>query len=98
MSAVTGRPVATAPDYNDDILVALADIIAGWQRIFARPEPVTVPAGIVTAAYMEIEALRSRNADMLALLKELTDIEGPQPGTASWANKVHATIAKVERV
>lgn len=32
--------------------------------------------------------------DMLALLTELIDIEGPCPGTATWANKVDAVIAK----
>lgn len=31
---------------------------------------------------------------MLALLKELIDIEGPQPGTSVWAAKVRAAIAK----
>ena len=34
--------------------------------------------------------------DLLALLKELIDIEGPQPGTAAWADKVRAAIAKAE--
>lgn len=32
--------------------------------------------------------------DMLALLKELIDIEGPQPGHVMWARKVQAVIAK----
>lgn len=32
--------------------------------------------------------------DMLALLQELIDIEGPQPGTSEWAGKVRAMIAK----
>ncbi len=32
--------------------------------------------------------------DMLALLRELIDIEGPQPGTSDWANKVKGAIAK----
>jgi len=32
--------------------------------------------------------------DLLGLLQELIDIEGPQPGTAEWANKVRAAIAK----
>lgn len=30
---------------------------------------------------------------MLALLQELIDIEGPQPGTSDWAAKVRAIIA-----
>lgn len=33
---------------------------------------------------------------MLALLKELIDIEGPQPGHIEWARKVQAVIAEAE--
>jgi hypothetical protein len=32
--------------------------------------------------------------DLLAVLQELIDIEGPQPGTATWADKARAAIAK----
>lgn len=32
--------------------------------------------------------------DLLALLVELIDIEGPQPGTSAWAEKARAAIAK----
>jgi hypothetical protein len=32
--------------------------------------------------------------DLLAVLQELIDIEGPQPGTAAWADKARAAIAK----
>jgi len=32
--------------------------------------------------------------ELLELLKELIDIEGPQPGHIEWANKVKAAIAK----
>lgn len=34
------------------------------------------------------------STEMLALLQELIDIEGPQPGTSAWAEKTRATIAK----
>jgi hypothetical protein len=34
--------------------------------------------------------------ELVALLKELIDIEGPQPGTGGWAEKVIAAIAKAE--
>lgn len=34
--------------------------------------------------------------ELLALLKELIDIEGPQPGHIEWARKVQAAIAKAE--
>lgn len=36
--------------------------------------------------------------DMLALLQELVDMEGPQPGTSAWAKKTQALIAKVTGV
>lgn len=32
--------------------------------------------------------------ELIALLTELIDIEGPQPGTAKWATKVRAALAK----
>jgi hypothetical protein len=32
--------------------------------------------------------------ELLELLLELVDIEGPQPGNAAWGEKVHAAIAK----
>ncbi len=34
--------------------------------------------------------------ELLALLEELIDIEGPCPGTATWATKVRAAIAKAQ--
>ena len=38
--------------------------------------------------------LADQRAELLGLLQELIDIEGPQPGTAEWASKVRAAIAK----
>lgn len=32
--------------------------------------------------------------ELLAVLQELVDIEGPQPGTSEWAAKARAAIAK----
>lgn len=40
--------------------------------------------------------LREQNRRMLELLCELVDIEGPQPGTAAWADKARAVIASVK--
>ena len=34
--------------------------------------------------------------DLLALLEELVAIEGPQPGTGAWADKVFAVLAKAK--
>lgn len=32
-------------------------------------------------------------SELIALLKELINIEGPQPGTGGWAAKVRAALA-----
>lgn len=34
--------------------------------------------------------------ELIALLRELIDIEGPQPGTGGWAAKVRAVLSKIE--
>lgn len=44
-----------------------------------------LPVGLAREAADEIERLR-------ALLQELIDIEGPQPGTNEWANKVRRAL------
>jgi len=50
--------------------------------------------------WMELDApkanarLIAAAPDLLSLLIELTDIEGPQPGHIAWANKVKAAIKK----
>lgn len=47
----------------------------------------------------DVKYIRSDIADeLIALLIELVDIEGPQPGTSAWADKVHAAIAKATEV
>lgn len=40
--------------------------------------------------------LIAKSPEMFALLQELIDIEGPQPGSAQWAQKVQKLIAEVE--
>ena len=35
---------------------------------------------------------------LIALLKELIDIEGPQPGTYKWFEKVVAALEKAEEI
>ena len=42
----------------------------------------------------ELVMLREQRDVLLALVKELVDIEGPQPGTAEWADKAMALIDK----
>lgn len=40
--------------------------------------------------------LSSFEEELVGLLRELIDIEGPQPGTSIWAAKVRAALAKAE--
>lgn len=58
----------------------------GWSQYEVTP--------IMLEAATSIEQLCAIKADLLALLQELIDIEGPQPGTSEWAAKVQAVIAK----
>ena len=44
----------------------------------------------------ELVMLREQRDSLLAILVELVDIEGPQPGTAEWADKAMALIDKCE--
>ena len=44
----------------------------------------------------EMVMLREQRDALLAILVELVDIEGPQPGTAEWADKAMALIDKCE--
>lgn len=44
----------------------------------------------------ELVMLREHRDALLSLVKELVDIEGPQPGTAEWSDKAMAIISKCE--
>ena len=44
----------------------------------------------------EMVMLREQRDALLALTKELVDIEGPQPGTSAWGDKAISLIAKCE--
>jgi len=50
--------------------------------------------GVTTHTSKANARLIAAAPEMLALLNELIDIEGPQPGTAGWAAKVRAVITK----
>ena len=47
------------------------------------PDEINANARLIAAA-----------PDLLALLVELVDIEGPMPGTSAWGDKARAAIAK----
>ena len=44
----------------------------------------------------ELVMLREQRDALLSLVKDLVDIEGPQPGTAEWSDKAMALISMVE--
>ena len=48
-----------------------------------------------SAAAQMMNGLWEQNEKMVALLEELIDIEGPQPGTGEWAGKVQKLLAEV---
>lgn len=81
----------TIEDYGDDETPTLVIHKDSESRVcfmatpgsHGDPEKIEADAHLIAAA-----------PDMLALLQELIDIEGPQPGTAAWAGKVHAIIIK----
>lgn len=45
-------------------------------------------------AIEKYELMRAAAPELLAVLQELLDIEGPQPGTHEWATKARAAVAK----
>lgn len=51
---------------------------------------MTMCAGLLA----DRDRLEAANADLLDLLKDLVDLEGPQPGNSAWAVRVNAAIAK----
>lgn len=76
-------------------------------RVVREEEPtgrsvkICSPNGVVAIVKahgkkLGIERQLAAGPEAIALLKELTDIEGPQPGHVTWYNKVIAFLAKVE--
>ena len=59
-------------------------------------ESVTVSAADMAILADELKSLRTQRNNLRDLLKELIDIEGLQPGTAEWSDRVIAAIAGLE--
>lgn len=49
-----------------------------------------------TAADKSIAMTMAAAPELLAMLKDLVDLEGPQPGNSAWGDRALALIAKVE--
>ena len=78
------RPIGGSEDNRLDWSHYAQEICAiHWPDRHRTEEEVRATARLIAAA-----------PDMLALLQELIDIEGPQPGDRQWADKVFAVLAK----
>jgi len=83
--------------HTPEPLAALQKLVSGlnatnwssWQTT-ANFQPALQEAEAVIAR----ERLNAAAPEMLTLLQELIDMEGPQPGTAAWGDKARALIAK----
>lgn len=109
--AIVADDRAATIDNNDDAikhyggaLVAESVTPSNRRRIIAC---VNACAGIRTEALEELgpiamaidsgdQMARHQRDELLTLLEELIDIEGPQPGTTSWAQRVQATISRIK--
>lgn len=48
-----------------------------------------------TAIQNKLQSFRRERDELVTLLRELIDIDGPQPGHVMWARKVQDAIAKI---
>ena len=74
----------TAKEWMPSFFLTVDEIAETGLRLYANGEQ------------SELVMLREQRDVLLALVKELVDIEGPQPGTAAWGDKATALIAKCE--
>lgn len=65
------------------VQIAMTKEVYGDRMTYGPGEETTANARLIAAA-----------PDLLALLVELVDIEGPMPGTSAWGDKARAAIAK----
>ena len=97
MSAHTKGPWEVQAAANGgDIGILATDSVVGWVVL---AECFSDIRRLGEAANSEAQAnarLIAVAPELLALLKELVDIEGPQPGTSAWADKVLAVLEKVK--
>jgi hypothetical protein len=71
------------PGFPHSAVAAKTLLARVYSEAFGDSEQETANANLIAAA-----------PDLLALLVELVDIDGPCPGNAAWASKVHTAIAK----
>jgi len=71
------------------LLVGTREEVASWGRAGL------LNCKVVPAAASSVDLIAAA-PDLLALLEELVDIEGPQPGHVEWYGRVVAAIAKAK--
>lgn len=74
----------TAKEWMPSFFLTVDEIADTGLRLYANGEQ------------SELVMLREQRDALLDLVKELVDIEGPQPGDAEWGDKAMALITKVE--
>ena len=70
-----------------------------WMQSFFLTVDEITDAGLrlyANGEQSEMVMLREQRDSLLSMVKELVDIEGPQPGTAEWSDKAMALISKCE--
>lgn len=99
MNAVkhTPGPWNVDPSHPTDVQAAGCELAAAFQRRDLGAEwrirgPITADFNTACAN----ARLIAESPAMLALLKDLVDMEGPMPGTSAWGDKVLALIARIE--
>lgn len=89
---VTGaRPVEDDGERFWEVVPAGEGFRGHVANVFAA---TNIPNGIRIEERNANAHLIAAAPELLALLEELIDIEGPQPGTAEWAGRVRAAIAR----
>jgi len=86
-----------------DLMNSTLDKAPGWPNrviggmcyvILSDQNEIVDPAADVLELHPKFAAVAAMRDEFLALLVDLTDIEGPQPGNSAWGDKVRAAIAK----
>lgn len=89
-------------DVNE--VIFLAWFCAGCCGWCLWPHDYPPPAELVTSSHQrtrgatrqnKLQSFRRERDELVALLRELIDIEGPQPGHVMWARKVQDALAKI---
>ena len=76
----------TQDEYGDVITPNRKTLVTEGIALGGRSTPETrANARLIAAA-----------PELLAMLKDLVDLEGPQPGNSAWGDRALALIAKVE--